>query len=83
MASLNAARLAPALLQPPTCPDRLLRPLWLLHETRNQVSGASINCAVAALRFFFKVTFERPDLVQRLTFVREPRKAPIVLSPEE
>jgi integrase/recombinase XerD len=29
------------------------------------------------------VTLERADLVQRLTFVREPRKAPIVLSPEE
>jgi integrase len=29
------------------------------------------------------VTLERADLVRRLTFVREPRKAPIVLSPEE
>jgi integrase/recombinase XerD len=29
------------------------------------------------------VTLERDDLVRRLTFVREPRKAPIVLSPEE
>src|SRR5271169_347886 len=51
--------------------------------TRNQVSAASVNCAIVALRFFFKVTLERADLVQRLTFVREPRKAPIVLSPEE
>ena len=39
--------------------------------------------AIVALRFFFKVTLERADLVQRLTFVRKPRKAPIVLSPEE
>jgi site-specific recombinase XerD len=51
--------------------------------TRNQVSAASVNCAIVALRFFFKVTLERADLVRRLTFVREPRKAPIVLSPEE
>jgi tetratricopeptide (TPR) repeat protein len=29
------------------------------------------------------VTLERADLVRRLTFVRDPRKAPIVLSPEE
>src|ERR1700730_14428983 len=54
-----------------------------LHMTRNHVSPASINCAIVALRFFFKVTLERDDLVRRLTFVREPRKAPIVLSPEE
>jgi len=29
------------------------------------------------------VTLERPDLVRHLTFVHEPRKLPIVLSPEE
>jgi site-specific recombinase XerD len=57
--------------------------LFQLHMTRNQVSAASVSCAIVALRFFFKVTLERADLVQRLTFVREPRKAPIVLSPEE
>jgi integrase/recombinase XerD len=57
--------------------------LFQLHMTRNQVSAASVNCAIVALRFFFKVTLERADLVRRLTFVREPRKAPIVLSPEE
>src|ERR1700731_3643761 len=37
----------------------------------------------AALRFFFKVTLERDDLVRRLTLVSEPRRVPIVLSPEE
>jgi len=31
----------------------------------------------------FQVTLERPDLVRHLTFVHEPRKLPIVLSPEE
>ena len=51
--------------------------------TRNQISPASVNCAIVALRFFFMVTLERANLVQRLTFVREPRKAPIVLSQEE
>lgn len=67
---------------PDTATSEDLR-LFQLHMTRNQVSAASVNCAIVALRFFFKVTLERPDLVQRLTFVREPRKAPIVLSPEE
>jgi site-specific recombinase XerD len=67
---------------PDTATSEDLR-LFQLHMTRNQVSATSVNCAIVALRFFFNVTLERAELVQRLTFVREPRKAPIVLSPEE
>ena len=48
-----------------------------------QISPGSINAAIAALRFFFTVTLERPDLVRPLTIVNEPRKAPVVLSQEE
>src|SRR5208337_5043092 len=54
-----------------------------LHMARQQISPGSINAAIAALRFFFNVTLERPDLVRTLRTVTEPRKAPIVLSPEE
>ena len=43
----------------------------------------SINGAVAALRFFFSVTLDRPEMARHLTFVREPRRIPVVLSPEE
>ena len=43
----------------------------------------SINAAIAALRFFFTVTLERPDLVRPLRIVNEPRRAPVVLSQEE
>jgi hypothetical protein len=38
---------------------------------------------VTALRFFFTVTLDRADIIKHLTFVPEPRKIPIVLSPEE
>jgi integrase/recombinase XerD len=38
---------------------------------------------VTALRFFFDVTLDRPDIAKHLSFVYEPRKLPIVLSPEE
>jgi integrase/recombinase XerD len=31
---------------------------------------------VAALRFFFAVTLDRPEMARHLTFVREPRKMP-------
>ncbi len=54
-----------------------------LHLAQQQISPGSINAAVAALRFFFTVTLERPDLVRPLTIVNKPRKAPIVLSQEE
>jgi site-specific recombinase XerD len=38
---------------------------------------------VAALRFFFTVTLDRPEMARHVTFVREPRKIPAVLSPED
>src|ERR1700752_422532 len=53
-----------------------------LHMAQQQVSPWSINAAIAALRFFFTVTLERPDLVRPLKIVNEPRKAPVVLSQE-
>ena len=36
-----------------------------------------------ALRFFFTVTLDRADVIKHLTFVPEPRKMPVILSPEE
>ena len=54
-----------------------------LHMAQHQISAGSINAAMAALRFFFTVTLERPDLVHPLRTVNEPRKAPVVLSQEE
>src|SRR5271169_4133233 len=57
--------------------------LFQLHMTKTHVSPGVINATVVALRFFFKVTLERDDLVRRLTLVPEPRRAPTVLSAEE
>ena len=54
-----------------------------LHQAQAGVRPPSINSAVAALRFFFTVTLDRPDLARRLTIVREPRRLPAVLSVEE
>ncbi len=42
-----------------------------------------MNTTVSALRFLFTVTLYRPDLVHRLTIVRQPRRLPDVLSVEE
>src|ERR1700723_1379162 len=54
-----------------------------LHMAKQQMSAGSINAAIAALRFFFTVTLERPDLVLPLTTVNKPRRAPAVLSQGE
>ena len=56
---------------------------YQLHLTASGVGVPTVNQTVSTLRFFFKVTLGRPDLVERTTFVREPRKLPMVLSPEE
>ena len=37
-----------------------------LHQTQVGLQPPSINSAVAALRFFFTVTLDRPDLARRL-----------------
>src|SRR4030081_3299399 len=56
---------------------------YQLHLTASGVGVPTVNQTVSTLRFFFKVTLGRPDLVERTTFVRERRKLPVVLSPEE
>ena len=54
-----------------------------LHQTQSGMQPPSVNSAVSALRFFFTVTLDRPDLARRLTVVRQPRRLPTVLSVEE
>ena len=54
-----------------------------LHLTATGVQPPTINATVTVLRFFFKVTLDRPDTTRHLVFVYEPRKLPRVLSPEE
>jgi site-specific recombinase XerD len=54
-----------------------------LHLTETGVQPPTINTTVTVLRFFFKVTLDRPEITRHLVFVYEPRKLPRVLSPEE
>lgn len=62
-------------------PEDLRR--FQLHQSETGVRPPAMNSSVAALRFFFTVTLDRPDLGRHLTFVHEPRKVPVVMSPEE
>jgi site-specific recombinase XerD len=56
---------------------------YQLHLASSGISAPKLNAAVTALRFFFTVTLGRKDITERMPFIREPRKLPIVLSPEE
>ncbi len=56
---------------------------YRLHMRSNGASAASMNSAVSALRFFFGVTLGRGDAQVGMTTVREPRRLPVILSPEE
>jgi integrase/recombinase XerD len=47
------------------------------------LSAPTMNSIVAALRFFFTHTLDRPDLARKLFRVTYPRKLPVVLSPDE
>src|SRR3974390_2144465 len=49
-------------------------------QRESGVQPPTINCTVSALRFFFTVTLDRPDLSRRLVLARSPRKLPDVLS---
>jgi hypothetical protein len=54
-----------------------------LHLASGGAGTPKINATVSALRFFFNVTLDRPDLAKHLSFMHEPRKVPVVLSAEE
>jgi site-specific recombinase XerD len=54
-----------------------------LHLASSGAGTPKINATVSALRFFFNVTLDRPELAKHLAFMHEPRKVPVVLSPEE
>jgi len=54
-----------------------------LHLAQCGAHVAILNHTVSALRFFIGVTLGRHDIVEHTTFIHEPRKLPVVLSPEE
>ena len=56
---------------------------YQLHLASSGLGVPSVNAAMTALRFFFKVTLRRGDVTEDIVFAREPRRLPVVLSPEE
>ena len=56
---------------------------YQLHLAASGAGIPTLNQTISTLRFFFKITLGRPDIVERTAFVHEPSKLPVVLSPEE
>ena len=54
-----------------------------LHQREQGAQPPTLNSTVSALRFFFTVTLDRPDLSERLVLSRYARKLPDVLNVEE
>ena len=56
---------------------------YQLHLAASGVGVPTLNQAVSTLRFFFRVTLRRHDIVEHTHFIHEARKLPVVLNPEE
>ena len=61
--------------------DDLRRFQFALRE--QGATPSKINAVVSGLRFFFNVTLGRPEIERWTQFVREPRRLPVILSPDE
>ena len=55
--------------------------LYLLRDKR--VSWSAYNQAVAALRFFYRVTYPSDTVVARLPYGKRPKRLPVVRSPQQ
>jgi integrase/recombinase XerD len=54
-----------------------------LHLLERKVSWSLFNQTVCALRIFYHVTLQRPDIVTMIPYGKKPKTLPCVLSPEE
>ena len=56
---------------------------YQLHQRQTNVQPPTMNSTVAALRFFFTTTCDRPEMARHLRLVKQPQKLPVVLTGEE
>lgn len=56
---------------------------YQLHQRESGVQPPTMNGTVAALRFFFTTTCDRPEMARYLRLATQPQKLPVVLTPEE
>lgn len=54
-----------------------------LHMASDGASSTTINQTLTGLRFFYRTTVSRPDVLTKVSSVHEPEKLPLILSMEE
>jgi site-specific recombinase XerD len=54
-----------------------------VHLAESGVSISTRNAIMTGVKFLFRVTLRRPDLVAEIYHIREPKRVPLVLSPDE
>jgi len=54
-----------------------------LHLVDRGISPITLNATITGLKFFFDVTLNRGELVERMSYVHVPHKLPVVLSRDE
>lgn len=83
-AYIRAVRDLASFLQrsPDTATEEDLR-RFQLHLVDRGVSPITLNATITGLKFFFDVTLNRGELVERMSYVHVPQKLPVVLSRNE
>jgi integrase/recombinase XerD len=76
-------RLAKFLGESPDTADAEDLRRFQLHLVESGMTNPMLNATITGLRFFFEVTLGDPDRLSKMSTVREPRKLPVILSPEE
>ena len=68
-------------------PDKLqpedIRSYQLYLLEKKKLSPKSLNVTVSALRFLYRVTLQRDWDIEMIPYAKQPRKLPVVLSPDE
>ena len=54
-----------------------------VHLLKSKASWSQFNQIVCGLRFFYRTTLGRPDVVEMLPYGKKPKTLPVVLSVEE
>ena len=67
---------------PDTAEGKDLR-AFQVRQREQSVQPPTMNGAVAALRFFFTTTCDRPEMARHLRLVKQPQKLPVVLTTDE
>src|SRR5262249_25418392 len=56
---------------------------YQLHLAKSGADTPTRNHATSALRFFFRVTLKQSAILEHTQYIHDPRKLPVVLSPDE